>query len=177
MSTDPPAPGFAPCRSSSPLEESRRKHAISITTKAARPLTIPQYVHDIGHLTRALGRESFVRYPGLISPPWNRIGCLRGIRIPPFGQAASNCLWTNMARYEEKACLVTNAYLAGPDRWNCAPRRTMTPPPRRGGLEVVMVAYALMQKQVKGVLSHTGRAEKQMCLCLAAPLIHTRSSR
>jgi hypothetical protein len=33
-----------------------------------------------------------------------------------------------------------------------------------------MVAYALMQKQVKGVLSHTERAEKQMCLCLAAPL-------
>jgi hypothetical protein len=149
MSTGSSAPGLAPCRSSSPLEESRRKHAISITTKAARPLTIPQYAHDIGHPTRAIRRESFVRDPGLISPPWNRIGCLRGIRIPRFGQAASDCCWTNRARYEERARLVRNAHPAGPDRWNCAPRRTMTPPPRRGGRKVVVIAYAFTKKQVK----------------------------
>lgn len=66
-SPGPPTSYLDVCWSSSSLEESMRMHVISITTKVARPMTIPQYAHDIGHPARAMRRESFVRLRILIS--------------------------------------------------------------------------------------------------------------
>lgn len=56
-------------------------HAISITTKLARPMTIPQYAHDISHPARVLRRESFVRLRTLISTVESR---QTSVRYPAF---------------------------------------------------------------------------------------------
>jgi hypothetical protein len=42
-------------------------HAISITTIADSPMTIPQYAHDISHLLAPATRVLVVRLPVLVS--------------------------------------------------------------------------------------------------------------
>ena len=124
MSSDLPAPCLDLCRSSVSSKDSRRMHAISMITMAVSPMTIPQYGHDISHPLA----------PGGASPlcgcqhwpiPWEYIRRLCIVRLPCGRQLASDRLCTNVGRYAERARLVRRLHRAGPDRWNCAPRRTI----------------------------------------------------